>query len=128
MSILSLTNDNILHLSKLENLVRKEYGVRFSLSEETSMLSLLNLAAESYNKTIKQALEHFINGLNEEQRRKLIYRGVEVTGDLKLDEKFVAQVSKKVYRGQQHPPSAVDGSHSNSNIAAKKIYRGQVIH
>lgn len=129
MATLSLTHDNIRCLNKLENLVRKEHGVRFTLSEESSLLKLLSLAAESYNNAVQQAFEHFLNSLNDSEKQKLIYRGVEIKGELALTNAVQSYEGKKVYRGRtvvsDNQPLVEDKSPEKTG--SKKVYRGRVI-
>ncbi len=154
MVSIEFTTENIISLTRLEMTVRKEYGQRFNLSDSSSLLGLLKLAAESSAHTVKQAFQHFIDGLHEDGKQQLVYRGVVINKD-----NVVSQITKPtkpssnglpegvikvVYRGQtiyKKNDVVIDDPFSETNIentassvdkattktSAKRVYRGQVI-
>jgi len=131
MSSLSLSTDNIISLTKLESAVRREYGQRHTLAEESSLLQLLKLAAESTNQTIQLAFFQFLEGLNQQEKDKLIYRGVAVSKDTKVTPPSDkgANPQQIMYRGQpvQRATPAAGEPEKVAPKKATRIYRGRVI-
>lgn len=130
MSSLALSTDNIISLTKLESAVRREYGQRYALSEERSMLSLLKLAGESSNQTIMLAFFQFLEGLSDTEKEKLIYRGVPIRAEVMADSAPAPTVSTPMASAK----SSNFASSSHSELKAlpegvkKVVYRGQVIY
>lgn len=108
MTALTLSTKNIISLTKLEVSLRREYGLKFNLSQEESLFNLLKIAAESSNPVIEQAYHQFYQGLPEEEKHKLTYHGItlkphqqqdETSGTLKSKDQLPEGVVKMVYRG-----------------------------
>lgn len=75
---ISLTNQGLIALSRLEGSVRRQYGKRHHLSDQNSLLSLLKLAANSEHETIQAALSRFVAGLPERDQRQLEAAGLQL--------------------------------------------------
>ncbi|BFM08038.1 hypothetical protein [Halioxenophilus aromaticivorans] len=133
MNALQFSTRNIIALHKFETCVRKITGLRFTLSEETSLLSLWGKVSESDNSEVKGAFEAFVVGLDTEQKKQLVYRGV--TLDYEAYAKTVSSeqpVGKKsiLYRGvkvETTVPSDEAKQNSDSQRKKQRVYRGQII-
>lgn len=135
---LTLSTSNIILLTKLEAAVRREYGQRFVLSNDSSLWNLLKLAAESTNQAIQLAFFQFLECLDPAEKEKLIYRGIvcrSIEKDSEPSRSFAP--SKVIYRGQEvaHTTTQPSSSATAENPAdtpvastkSKRIYRGRVI-
>ena len=150
MIAIAFSTENIISLTRLEMTVRKEYGQRFNLSDTNSLLGLLKLAAESSIMAVKIAFYQFIEGLKEEDKQQLIYRGVAVDKEAlsqqtapaktNTDDKLPEGVIKLVYRGKTiykkngvvitDPFANTETTTSAAepeNKATERVYRGQII-
>lgn len=140
MSSLMFSNDSIFLLSRLELSLRKIIGTRYSLSDESSLVEMLGRAASSQDQSVLSLFNSFVNTINEDQKKRLIYRGVKVTRQpvqspaAASDSAGAGKVVKTMYRGQVVYKSAAENMKGREQSSGKsplqkppRMYRGQVI-
>lgn len=101
MATIKFNTENLISLTKLEKATRKEYGQRFNLAENASLLSLLKLAGESSNQTIQLAYFQFLGGLEDKAVQQLKKAGVNVRSSEAILSEAVVVAEKKVANGSK---------------------------
>lgn len=76
MQQLILSQSSVFYLQKIAHDVHADSGVRYKISNESSMLNLLKAATLSKNRLVKEDLNRFASDLDKAQIKTLMSHGV----------------------------------------------------
>lgn len=76
MQQLILSQSSVFYLQKIAHDVHADSGVRYKMSNESSMLNLLKVATLSKNSSVRKDLDRFASDLNKDQLKTLMSHGV----------------------------------------------------
>ena len=132
MSAIPFTNENIRALSKLEMSIRRESGMRHTMSQEQSLLQLIKLASISQSIEVQAVFFEFVQGLNKEQKSQLVYRGVSFQKSSAMPDPYPESTRslERTYRGVKVTgPVKRQVSETAAEPAKKpkRIYRGREV-